>query len=44
MDNLTQGYAKFRQKVYPQHRELFESLSSGQEPETLMVSCSDCLL
>lgn len=41
MDNLTQGYAKFRQKIYPQHRELFESLSSGQEPETLMVSCSD---
>jgi carbonic anhydrase len=41
MENLTHGYAKFREKIFPQHRELFRSLNSGQAPETLMVSCSD---
>lgn len=41
MIDLMRGYAKFREGVYPRERKRFESLKSGQAPETLMVCCSD---
>ncbi|GMR21912.1 MAG: carbonic anhydrase [Acidobacteriota bacterium] len=41
MLNLLNGYMKFREEIYPEHRKLFESLHSGQAPETLIISCSD---
>lgn len=41
MRSLIHGYAKFRNEIYPEGRELFENLKSGQAPEVLIVSCSD---
>lgn len=41
MNNLMQGYSKFRKEVYPFRKQLFDGLRSGQTPETLIVCCSD---
>lgn len=41
MMRLLEGLSKFQQQVYPQHREMFEDLASGQQPEALMVTCAD---
>ncbi|MDE1177224.1 MAG: carbonic anhydrase [Edaphobacter sp.] len=41
MQQLIDGYAKFRSKVFPQHSELFEKLSTGQQPQALFICCSD---
>nr|WP_220495766.1 carbonic anhydrase [Oceanospirillum sediminis] len=31
----------FRQNVYPQHKDLFGTLATGQNPDVLFVTCSD---
>lgn len=41
MKNLLPGLRKFSEKVFPKHQHLFESLSEGQSPHTLMITCSD---
>lgn len=41
MNNLLPGLRKFSERVFPQQRKLFESLSQGQKPHTLMITCSD---
>jgi carbonic anhydrase len=41
MKNLFPGLRKFSETVYPNHQPLFESLSQGQTPHTLMITCSD---
>ena len=41
MQQLIDGYSRFRSKVYPQHTKLFEKLAKGQQPHTLFISCSD---
>ncbi len=41
MKNLLPGLRKFSEKVFPGHRDHFESLAQGQKPHTLMITCSD---
>ncbi|QNI36123.1 carbonic anhydrase [Edaphobacter albus] len=41
MQQLIDGYTRFRSKVYPQHSKLFEKLSKGQQPQALFICCSD---
>jgi carbonic anhydrase len=41
MKNLIDGLRKFRTDVYPEHQHLFQELSEGQKPHTLMITCSD---
>jgi carbonic anhydrase len=41
MQQLLEGYARFRSNVFPQHSKLFERLAKGQEPQALFICCSD---
>lgn len=41
MMRILEGLSKFQEEVYPHHRELFQDLASGQQPEVLLVTCAD---
>jgi carbonic anhydrase len=41
MQQLIDGYARFRSNVFPQQSGLFERLARGQQPQALFISCSD---
>ncbi len=41
MEILLPGLRKFSERVFPEQQELFEQLSQGQSPHTLMITCSD---
>jgi carbonic anhydrase len=41
MRKLVSGYKKFREEVYPNHKEDFARLAKFQNPSTLFISCSD---
>jgi carbonic anhydrase len=41
MKNLMPGLRKFTENVFPIQKELFETLSQGQKPHTLLITCSD---
>ncbi|MEZ5788472.1 MAG: carbonic anhydrase [Xanthobacteraceae bacterium] len=41
MDALIAGYRRFRAEQWPHERERFEHLSGGQQPRTLVITCSD---
>lgn len=41
MDELIAGYRRFRSGHWPQERERFEHLASGQRPPTMVITCSD---
>jgi len=42
MDDLIEGYRRFRDVAWPDHKTLFERLAArGQKPETFVVACSD---
>jgi carbonic anhydrase len=41
MKKVISGLAKFQAETFPQNRDLFERLASGQSPETLFITCSD---
>jgi carbonic anhydrase len=41
MDKIIQGIRKFQNDVFPNNREFFRRLASGQNPEALLVCCSD---
>ncbi|MDQ5965194.1 MAG: carbonic anhydrase, partial [Cyanobacteriota bacterium erpe_2018_sw_39hr_WHONDRS-SW48-000098_B_bin.30] len=46
MQKLITGVHDFQNRVFDKHRELFERLSQGQNPEALFITCSDsrCLV
>ncbi|MEP7352835.1 MAG: carbonic anhydrase [Acidobacteriota bacterium] len=44
MDKLIRGIQHFQQHVFPTNQTLFKELASGQNPEVLMVGCSDSRL
>lgn len=41
MKKVIDGVARFKNEVYPKHRDLFEKLSNGQSPEVLFITCAD---
>lgn len=41
MQQLIDGYSRFRSEIYPQHAKLFAKLAKGQQPKTLFISCAD---
>jgi len=42
MDNLLDGYRRFRASSWPERKALFEKLAArGQRPQTLVIACSD---
>ena len=41
MKNLLPGLRKFSEQIFPKHQHLFKTLSEGQTPHTLMITCSD---
>lgn len=42
MDELLDGYRRFREKTWPAQRKRYEKLAKyGQRPETLVISCCD---
>jgi carbonic anhydrase len=42
MDDLIEGYRKFRAEVWPTERSRYEALAHwGQSPETMILACSD---
>lgn len=41
MPHFAAGVVKFQKEVFPEKKELFEKLSTGQSPEALFITCSD---
>ncbi len=41
MDQLIDGYRRFRVGHWPDRRERYESLSAGQDPRVCVISCCD---
>ncbi|CDO34393.1 carbonic anhydrase [Novosphingobium sp. KN65.2] len=41
LDHLLDGYRRFRQTGWTPNRERWESLREGQQPEVMIIACSD---
>src|SRR4051795_10805685 len=42
MERLLEGYRRFRQDIWPTEHARYEALAKwGQQPETLVIACSD---
>jgi carbonic anhydrase len=41
MKRLIDGALRFQGQVYQEHRDLFRELATGQQPEALLITCSD---
>jgi carbonic anhydrase len=41
MKRLIRGFEHFRREVFPQQRDLFKKLASGQSPGTMFITCAD---
>ena len=41
MERIREGVRRFRQEIFVQKRELYESLAEKQQPDVLFLSCGD---
>ena len=41
LSNLVDGYRRFRQTGWTPHRERWRTLREGQQPEVMIIACSD---
>jgi hypothetical protein len=41
MEELIEGFRRFREEAFPAHADLFRKLAHAQSPHTLFVACSD---
>ena len=41
MRDIISGFLRFQQEVFPERKELFKTLATGQTPKALFISCSD---
>ena len=41
MQNIIEGYKRFRSEVFPSKRHLFEQLAKGQRPNAVVICCAD---
>ncbi|WP_050478408.1 carbonic anhydrase [Herbaspirillum rhizosphaerae] len=41
MRDIINGFLRFQQEVFPERKELFKTLATGQTPKALFISCSD---
>jgi carbonic anhydrase len=41
VEEIIAGVRIFQRHVYPQYRELFEQLATGQSPAAMVITCSD---
>ena len=41
MQNLIPGLRRYTENIFPEQKDLFEELSQGQKPHTLIITCSD---
>ncbi|MDI3324513.1 carbonic anhydrase [Pontibacterium granulatum] len=41
MEKIVKGVINFRQNVYPENKDLFGTLATGQNPDILFITCSD---
>ncbi|ATZ11568.1 carbonic anhydrase [Erwinia amylovora] len=44
MQHIVEGFLNFQKDIFPEQKELFRSLASGQNPKALFISCSDSRL
>ena len=41
MEQLIAGVKKFQTEIFPERKALFDELATGQDPDTLFITCSD---
>ncbi|HLZ66401.1 MAG TPA: carbonic anhydrase [Aliidongia sp.] len=41
MERLIEGYRRFRETYWAEHKEVFEALAAGQSPRAMVITCAD---
>lgn len=41
LDNIVQGFKRFRREVFPTQEELFKKLATAQSPRAMFITCAD---